>query len=58
MAAWVAAYYNFNMSYPKHSKKTLIFLQRIVLNLKDNAKVPLSVMTLVKNLNNLIEESK
>ncbi|XP_018021769.2 uncharacterized protein LOC108677961 [Hyalella azteca] len=38
--AWFASFYVFNMAYPRFAKKTLCFIQRGLLGLKDNTKTP------------------
>lgn len=55
---WLCAYYVFNCSYHKSCRKTLLFLQRIILGLRDTTKVPASVLTVVKTLNDFIATNK
>ena len=47
----MACYYVFNMVYPKELSKTLLFIQRVILNLHDSSKVPHKILAVVKRLN-------
>ena len=42
--------YVLNMEYPKSMYALYIFLQHFVIGLKDNSKIPTSVLTLCSNL--------
>lgn len=49
---WFATFYVFNMSFPKESKQTLTFIQKVILGLKDKLKIPSKIFTLQKRIEN------
>ncbi|XP_018019309.1 uncharacterized protein LOC108675793 [Hyalella azteca] len=52
-STWFASFYVFDMSYPKYAKKTLCFIQRGLLGLKDKSKTPLTVLETMRKEANL-----
>lgn len=48
---WVESFHCFNLNYPTCISKTLIFIQRIVLNIDDNIPVARSIRTQINKLN-------
>ena len=51
VALWFASHYIFNYSYSSAYKYTLCFLQKAILNMEDETKTPISVLTIMKELN-------
>ena len=49
VAVWLASYYVFNCAYPVHFKNTLVFLQKVVLNIQNSqVKAPLIISVMKK----------
>ena len=46
----IAAYFTFNITYPKFIKCMLLFIQHFVFGLKDSQEVPMVVTNIVRNL--------
>ena len=51
---WISLHYVFNFSYPKGSKKTLVFIQKMILGIYDKEALPLTVMNISKQLTELV----
>lgn len=49
----IAAYFVFDISYPKHLDSVFIFIQHFVFNLKDQQPLPNAAVKLVGNLEKL-----
>ena len=49
----LAAYFIFDISYPKHMSAILLFIQHHVFKLKDEQTLPTATSTLVRNLQKL-----
>ena len=49
----IAAYFAFNMTYPKSLYAVLIFIQHFLLNIRDKQTVPVSVTKLMSSLDKL-----
>ena len=46
----IAAYFTFNITYPKFIKCLLLFIQHFVFGLKDSQEVPMVVTNIIRNL--------
>lgn len=49
----IAAYYAFNISYPKSLGAILLFFQHFVMGIKDQQTIPIATSKLIGNLNKL-----
>ncbi|XP_041453824.1 uncharacterized protein LOC121407001 [Lytechinus variegatus] len=50
-AMWVSSFYIFNLQYPSDLSKTLIFIQKVLLNIQDGDSTPRPIFTLINKLN-------
>lgn len=50
----MAAFYVFDIAYPKSTAPVLLFIQRYVLNIKDSQPMPPSCSRLITSLNKLV----
>ena len=50
LEAYISCFYVFNLQYPKVLNKTLQFIQRVYLNIKDSTKVHSRVYALIEKL--------
>jgi len=51
ISMWISSFYIFNLEYPTCLKRTLAFLQKIILNIQDELAAPRPVVTLTNKLN-------
>ena len=51
-ALWMAVFYVFNLAYPACVAKTILFCQKILLNIQDEEAAPRPIVTLTSKLNN------
>lgn len=48
---YLVSFYCFNLAYPSSLKKTLNFIQKIILNIQDNLPIDKTVVKIVDKLN-------
>jgi len=46
----LASYANLNLHYPSRWKKSLVFIQKFLLNLEDGTKTPMAVLKTIKKV--------
>ena len=56
LAVYLASFYVFNLAYPSTLKKTLTFIQKVILNIQDNVKIERSVVTRLERLNKHLDK--
>ena len=56
VAVYLASFYVFNLAYPSTLKKTLTFIQKVILNIQDNVKIERSVVTRLERLNKHLDK--
>lgn len=53
VAVWFASYFVFNMAYSKNAKKTLTFIERVLIGMKGTTKMSITIFKLKEKLNQM-----
>lgn len=51
LSSYIASFYVFDLAYPTIWKKTMVFIQKIILSINDNFKLDLSILSVLERVN-------
>lgn len=56
VAVWFASYYVLNCTYPDQFKKTLLFIQKVLLGINSSVKIPPLITSVQRKINIVLME--